>query len=101
MKVKVEAIRSGRIAFVHPAVAKFMVAKGTVRYVEDAPPVAKEVVVPVTKVIVPEVPEPVAEVTPDEEPTDAQDDEVEEVEISPRTGLPKRQYNRRDMKAQD
>lgn len=101
MQVKVQSVKNGKIASVHPKVAKVMVAKGTVRYVEDAPPVAKEVVVPVTKVIVPEVPEPIAEVTPDEEPTDAQDDEVEGVEISPRTGLPKRQYNRRDMKAQD
>lgn len=73
--MKVKYIKTGRMKNMHPKLALVLANRGLVSFPED-----------VQAAVVAE-PEPVAP-------------EPAAVEVSPRTGLPKRTYTRRDMKAE-
>lgn len=71
--MQVKILKTGKLRSMHPKVAQVLQNRGLV-------------------VIVPDVPQPF-----DSDPVEEQ---APAVEISPRTGLPKRTYTRRDLKAE-
>lgn len=97
MKVNVVDKR-GKVVGLHPKVAQVLVGKGTVRYAEDPSPLKAAEPVAVAEPVV--VSEPAAEADEVADREETAGDASEDAEISPRTGLPKRQYRRRDLQAE-
>jgi len=77
MKVKVQYVRGGKVTTMHPRYAKILQRSGLVRLVDDE-----------------EEPKPKKKTREEKVTTEA-------VELSKRTGKPKRQYKRRDLKAEE
>lgn len=86
--MKVKYVKTGRVKNIHPKLAAALAKKGLVEPADEADIEQPQDVVTSVPVVV--VEEPEATVEPEQE-----------AEISPRTGLPKRTYTRRDMKAED
>lgn len=82
--MKVKYVKTGRVKNMHPKLAAALAKKGLVEPADEADIEQEEVVVSA-----PVVEDQATAVEPEPDP-----------EISPRTGLPKRTYTRRDMKAE-